>query len=160
VAMPIGLFLGSWLAEYYWKRGRHDANMRVVVISTAVSVPLGVFAPLLPSPWLFAGVSMITWVFLGMAAPVENAALQSVTPNRMRGQMTFLFLFTMNVVGMGLGPLFVALLSQYVFSEAEIRYSIMLTSAVLGVPAIYAFWFGMRPYGEAMKRGGLDSEPA
>ena len=160
VAMPIGLFLGSWLAEYYWKRGRHDANMRVVVISTAVSVPLGVFAPLLPSPWLFAGVSMITWVFLGMAAPVENAALQSVTPNRMRGQMTFLFLFTMNVVGMGLGPLFVALLSQYVFSEAEIRYSIMLTSAALGVPAIYAFWFGMRPYGEAMKRGGLDNEPA
>ncbi len=159
VAMPFGLFLGSWLSEYYWKRGRHDANIRVVVISTALSVPLGIFAPLLPSPWLFAGVSMITAVFLGMAAPVENAALQSVTPNRMRGQMTFLFLFTMNVVGMGLGPLFVALLSQYVFSEAEIRYSIMLTNAVLGLPAIYIFWFGMRPYGEAMKRGGLDTEP-
>ena len=156
IAMPLGLFLGSWLSEYYWKRGQHDANIRVVVISTALSVPLGVFAPLLPSPWVYAGVSMITAVFLGMAAPVENAALQSVTPNHMRGQMTFLFLFIMNVVGMGLGPLFVAALSQYIFGEAEIRYSIMVTAAVLGSPAIYVFWFGMKPYGEAMERGSLE----
>lgn len=159
VAMPIGLFLGSWLSEYYWKRGKHDANIRVVVISTILSVPLGVLSPLLPSPWLYAGISMITAVFLGMAAPVENAALQSVTPNRMRGQITFLFLFIMNVVGMGIGPLFVATLSQYFFGEAEIRYSIMLTAFVLGVPAIFAFWYGLKPYGEAMRRGGVEETP-
>ncbi len=159
IAMPLGLFFGSWLSEYYWKQGRHDANIRVVVISTAISVPLGIFAPLLPSPWLYAGVAMFTSMILGMAAPVENAALQSVTPNRMRGQMTFLFLFIMNVIGMGLGPLFVAALSQYIFGEADIRYSIMLTAAVLGLPAIYVFWFGMKPYGEAMKRGGLEEPP-
>ena len=157
IAMPIGLFLGSWLSEYYWRQGRHDANVRVVVISTAISVPFGVFAPLLPSPWVYAGVSMFTAMILGMAAPVENAALQSVTPNRMRGQMTFLFLFIMNVIGMGLGPLFVAALSQYIFGEEGIRYSIMMTAAVLGTPAIFIFWFGMRPYGDAMKRGGVEA---
>lgn len=156
VAMPLGLFAGSWLSERFWRQGRHDANLRVVVISTLISVPIGVLAPLSSSPWLFAGVTLLNTVFLGMAAPVENAALQSVTPNRMRGQITFLFLFIMNVVGMGLGPLFVAALSQYVFSEAQIRYSIVVTCAVLGAPAIYAFWFGMRPYGEAMARGGLE----
>jgi MFS family permease len=156
VAMPVGLFLGSWLSERYWKKGRFDANIRVVVFSTLISAPVAVLAPLSPSPWLYAGIALVNTVFLGMAAPVENAALQSVTPNRMRGQMTFLFLFIMNVIGMGLGPLFVATLSQYAFGEAAIRYSIMLTAAVLGLPAAFVFWYGMRPYGEAMKRGGVE----
>jgi MFS family permease len=158
VAMPIGLFLGSWMSERYWAKGQHDANIRVVIISTALSVPIAIFAPLLPSPWLFAGVSLISAVLLGMAPPVENAALQSVTPNRMRGQVTFLFLFIMNVIGMGVGPFLIAALSEYIFGEAGIRYSMMVSAAVLGIPAILAFWYGLKPYGEAMKRGGLEGE--
>ncbi len=156
VAMPIGLFLGSWMSERYWAKGQHDANIRVVIISTALSVPIAIFAPLLPSPWMFAGVSLFSAVLLGMAPPVENAALQSVTPNRMRGQVTFLFLFIMNVIGMGVGPFLIAALSEYVFGEADIRYSMMVSAAALGIPAIIAFWYGLKPYGEAMKRGGLE----
>ncbi|MEH3107366.1 MAG: MFS transporter [Sphingomonas fennica] len=150
VAMPIGLFFGSWLSERYARAGRHDANIRVVVVSTAISVPLGILYPMMPSPWWAAAISLVNAIFTGMAAPVENAALQIVTPNRMRGQMTFLFLFIMNVVGMGLGPLVTASLSQYVFGEAGIRWSLVASGALMGIPALFVFWIGMRPYGQAV----------
>ena len=158
ITMPIGLFLGSWLSERYWRRGYADANIRVVVLSTLISVPLSIVAPLMPSPWAAAGANLVNAVFLGMAAPVENAALQTVTPNRMRGQVTFLFLFTMNVVGMGLGPLITASLTQYVFSEAGIRYSLAVVSAVAGPLATAIFWWGLRPYGRAVAAGGLEAQ--
>jgi F0F1-type ATP synthase membrane subunit a len=76
-----------------------------------------------------------------------------VTPNKLRGQMTFLFLFLMNVVGMGFGPMVVGALSQYVFGEPNIRMSLATTGILMGIPAVYLFWRGMRPYGQAIAIG-------
>lgn len=157
VSMPIGLFLGSWLSERLWRKGFSDANMRVVVLSTVISIPLSVAAPLMSSPWVAAGMGMINAIFLGMAAPVENAALQTVTPNRMRGQVTFLFLFIMNVIGMGLGPLMLASFTEYLFSEANIRYSIALSSLLIGPAAALTFWLGLKPYGRVVSTGDWDT---
>jgi MFS family permease len=154
VAMPIGLYLGSWIAERWWKQGRHDANIRVVVYSSFVSVPLAILGPLMPNPWLALGLGFFAFIFNGMAAPPENAALQSVTPNHLRGQVTFLFLFIMNVIGMGLGPLVVASLTQYVYGEEAIRYSLATASSIMGPAALIVFWLGMKPYGRAMAAGG------
>jgi len=155
MAMPLGLFLGSWCSERFWKRGQHDANIRVVVYSTLISVPLSIAYPLMPTPWLAVAVSLVNAVFLGMAAPVENAALQSVTPNQLRGQMTFLFLFVMNVIGMGLGPLLTAGLTDHIFGEAGIRYSLVFVGVLMGPAALLIFWLGLRPYGRAVAAGGL-----
>ena len=155
ISMPIGLFLGSWFGEHYWKKGYHDANMRVVVYSTMITIPFAL-APLLPNPWMVVGLGLIAGIFNGMAAPVENAALQIVTPNKFRGQVTFLFLFTMNVIGFGLGPIILAAMTQYIFGEAGIRYSLVLTGVIFGPVATYIFWLGMKPYGKAVAAGGLE----
>ncbi|MCW3837550.1 MFS transporter [Sphingomonas canadensis] len=156
VSMPLGLILGNWLAERFQKQGLADANMRVVVISTLFSVPFGILFPLMPSPWLAVAFSLVAAMTSIMAAAPENAAIQSVTPNRLRGQMTFLFLFIMNVIGMGLGPIVVGALSQYVFGEANIRFALAAMGLLAGLPAIYIFWKGMAPYGRAYAAGGVD----
>ena len=82
-----------------------------------------------------AGASLIASLTSIMAASPENAAIQTVTPNRLRGQITFLFLFIMNVVGMGAGPIIVGAISQYVVGEANIRYSLVITGALVGSSA-------------------------
>jgi|GEM_PF-2291459 len=94
-----------------------------------------------------------------MAAAPENAAIQTVTPNRLRGQMTFLFLFIMNVIGMGLGPMLVGALNQYAFGEDQIRHSLAAVGALMGVPAIYVFWRGLHPYGRAIALGKPLDQP-
>jgi MFS family permease len=153
IAMPVGLALGGWLAEHYWKNGVHDGNVRVVVLSTLISVPFGIAGPLMPNPWLAVGCLLLAQLTSIMAAAPENAAIQTVTPNRLRGQMTFLFLFIMNVIGMGLGPMIVGALNQYVFGEEQIRHSLAAVGALMGIPAIYVFWRGLRPYGQAIATG-------
>jgi MFS family permease len=153
IAMPLGLAFGGWLAERYWKKGTHDGNIRVVVLSTLVSVPFGIAGPLMPNPWLAVGCLLLAQLTAMMAAAPENAAIQTVTPNRLRGQMTFLFLFMMNVVGMGLGPFIVGALNQYVFGEQEIRASLSMLALLMGAPAILIFWRGLRPYGLAIATG-------
>jgi MFS family permease len=152
VAMPLGLALGGWLAERYWNKGVADGNVRVVVLSTAVSVPFGIAGFLMPNPWMAVGCLMIAAMTSIMAAAPENAAIQTVTPNRLRGQMTFLFLFIMNVIGMGVGPLIVGAMSQYAFGEDNIRYALAATAALMGIPAVYVFWRGLHPYGRAIER--------
>lgn len=153
ISMPLGLALGNWLAEHYWKKGVHDGNVRVVVLATLLSVPFGIAGPLMPNPWLAVACLLLATMTSIMAAAPENAAIQTVTPNKLRGQMTFLFLFIMNVVGMGAGPMLIGALSQYVFGEAHIRQSLATAAVILGVPAAYIFWRGMRPYGEAVATG-------
>jgi MFS family permease len=159
-AMPIGLALGGWLAERYWRRGVHDGNIRVVVIATLVSVPCGIAGPLMPSPWLAVGCLLLATLTGMMAVSPENAAIQTVTPNRLRGQISFLFLFMMNVLGMGLGPLFVGALSQYVFGEPHIRMALSAAAMVLGIPAAFIFWRAMRPYGQVVASGAALEEAA
>jgi MFS family permease len=153
IAMPLGIFLGNLLAEHYWKTGRHDGNIRVVVISTAVAAPLGIAFPLMPSPWLAIACFLTAQTFGMMAAAPENAAIQTVTPNHLRGQMTFLFLFVMNVVGFGFGPWIVSTFTDAFFGEPNIRYSLAVMGTLMGLPAIFIFWRGMSAYGRAIARG-------
>jgi MFS family permease len=153
IAMPLGLFIGNMMAEYFHKHGRHDANLRVVVITTAISVPFGIAFPLMPDPMLAVICMLVSQSTAIAAAAPENAAMQNVTPNHLRGQMTFLFLFLMNVVGMGLGPYLVAALTQYGFGEAGLRYSLTLVALIGGLPALISFMVGRKPYAAVIATG-------
>jgi len=153
IAWPIGIAIGGWLAERYWKQGVHDGNVRVVVLSTLVSVPAGIAGPLMPTAWLAVACLLFASMTSMIPAAAENAAIQTVTPNRLRGQMTFLFLFIMNVVGTGLGPMIIGALNQYVFGEEHIRVSLAAAGVFMGIPAVYVFWRGLRPYGLAIATG-------
>ena len=80
-----------------------------------------------------------------------NAALQIVTPNQMRGQVTALFLFVYNVIGIGLGPTFVAMFTDFVFhSEKLLGRAITVASLIMGSLTALIMWAGVKPYGRAI----------
>jgi MFS family permease len=76
----------------------------------------------------------------------QNAALQIITPNEMRGQVTALYLLVFNLVGFGFGPWVVGLLTDLFFGEANLRYSMALTAALMGPLAAFIIWRGIKPY--------------
>jgi MFS family permease len=82
-----------------------------------------------------------------------NAALQIITPNQMRGQVSALYMFIFNIVGYGLGPTTVALFTDYVFhAESALRYSITAVSAIVAPTAALVVWYGLKPYGRSVLR--------
>ena len=113
----------------------------------------------MPTPWLALLMSGIGSALMLVAAPSLNAAMQVITPNRMRGQMTALYLFTMSAIGGGFGPTLTAFLTQHVWgSDALLRYAIATSAAILFPAAAITYWSGVRPYRErilALRAEGL-----
>jgi MFS family permease len=153
VVAPLGLLCGGALAERLAKRGYADANLRVVLMASLGLIPTSILFPLMPSAGLALAVMALN-TFIGSLGPgPQNAALQVVTPNRMRGQVTALFLAVFNLIGFGLGPTFVALLTDQLFgADRFLPYSLSLTAAILGPVAAFVIWRGMKPYGESVLR--------
>jgi len=150
VAAPIGLWLATWLTEHYAKT-RNDANLRVVAIAYTVGPIFSISAPLMPNPWIAVALYSVAFLIgIGGAVP-QNAALQSVTPNEMRGQVTALYLFVFSVIGMGLGPSFIALFTDFVIGDEKLlRYALTVSAAIMMPIAAWIMWSGVRPYGEAI----------
>ncbi len=147
IAMPVGLLLGVRLVERFDRQRRADAPLRVVIVSRLIGVPAQVALPLMPDPWLAVLCAAIAAATVGFGGASQNAALQIVTPNQMRGQVTALYLFIFNVIGMGLGPTVAALLTDQVFrAESELRYALLAMQAVVGPVSLVIIWLGVRPY--------------
>ena len=148
--MPFGALTGSLFAERLAKR-YDDANMRTVFIGQLLALPGLVLFPLMPTAPL--AVALSTWgtFFVFCTTAPMNAALQIVTPNQMRGQVTALFLFVYNVIGIGLGPTFVALFTDFVFhSENLLGRAITVASLIMGSLTALIMWVGVKPYGRAI----------
>jgi len=149
--MPIGALTGSLMAEYLARKGHDDANMRTVFIGQCLAMPGMILFPLMPTAPLAIALSTAYTFFLFWTQAPMNAALQIVTPNQMRGQVTAIFLFIFNVIGTGLGPTIVALFTDYLFhSDRMIGRSIAIATLALGVLTAIIMWLGIRPYGRAM----------
>lgn len=145
----LGLAVGTKLAEWFLKRGYLDANLRLLMIAMIVALPIAVIYPLMPTPTLaftFLGINM----FIRFLSPgAQNAALQVVTPNEMRGQITAIFIFIFNLVGYGLGPIYIAVMTDYLFgAESDLKYALATASAVAGPIAILILWRAVKPYAE------------
>jgi Major Facilitator Superfamily len=161
VCAPIGLMCGSYLAERLTRSGRDDAFVRVVVIAGFFAVPLSTIFPLMPTPVLALTIYAMNTVILFMVPGPQNAALQAITPNQMRGQVTALWLFLFNFVGYGFGPTMIALVTDYVFhDEGRLPEAMALSSGVLGTIAMIIIMSGMKSYGEMVRKIRLQEAAA
>ena len=59
------------------------------------------------------------------------AALHEVTPNQFRGQVIAIYLFFINIIGLGTGPMIVGLITDYGFrDESAVGYSLLVMALV------------------------------
>jgi hypothetical protein len=72
-----------------------------------------------------SGFFSLTW------AGVNIATLQTVTPVRMRGQVSATYLFFTNMIGLGVGPTTIAASTDYIFHrDTAVGWSIALVGTV------------------------------
>ena len=75
------------------------------------------------------------------------AALQLILPNQVRGQISALFIFILNLGGLTLGPLAPALLNDYFFHSGQaIGTSLAISLAVGAVLMAISFYAVYGPY--------------
>lgn len=153
VCGTLGTLGGGWLSGVLMRRGRADANMRIVLATTILKgIPL-IIGPLMPTAQL-ALLCMGIGTLIGQGAQgVMIAAIQDVTPNRLRGQVMALTLLCVNLVGLGVGASFIAAITDFGFGdENAIRYSIALSGVLLLPVIIVIVLSGLPSYRAALAR--------
>ena len=151
IITPISLFVGAWLSERLARRN-DDANMRLVVWSHAIGLPIAILSPLMPTFPLALTLSLVSTFLVTGSAPSQLAAMQVVTPNELRGQVNALYMMTVSVLGLGLGPTIIALVTDNVFSsEADLRYAMMWAAVVAEPIALWLLIMTLKPYGQAYR---------
>lgn len=146
-----GLCSGGAFADRLKARGYSDGNLRVGIISGLALVPLGIAAPLMPSASLALIVYTAFVFFSSLPFGAAAAALQEITPNQMRGQISALYLFFINLAGIGLGPTIVAAITQYGFGDdAALRYSLAIVAGVSAALAALVLTLCLKPYRDSV----------
>ncbi|MBT4492510.1 MAG: MFS transporter [Gammaproteobacteria bacterium] len=155
IAGSFGVMFGAWLASQFDKRGHTDSYVRAIFLTTLIAIPLMVAAPLTGSAeWnlilLWPGMAM-AGSFLGVLA----VSIVVITPNEMRGQVTAVYLFVTNILGMAIGTTVLAALTDFFFKDDNLlHYSVATVCALFYPLAAVFFWFSMPAYRDAMEEVG------
>ena len=150
----LGLYFGGWLGDFLARRGRLDSKLRVGIAAALLWLPFGIILPLAPNGRL----AFALWLPVSFAAAMPwgaaAAALQELVPNSMRGQASAVYLFVINLVGLGLGPQLLPLVSDFVFrDETQIHLSLLCVTLIAELGAIGLLLSGGSAFRRAMKHG-------
>lgn len=141
-----GLLTGGWLSDRMLKAGRKDAPLRTMLLSCLFGGPFLVAAMFMPSAWtafIVLGIGMYLATWHGVA----GAALQLITPNEVRAQITAVYFFVANLIGLGLGPTAIAAVTDFGFGyDGALRWSIAIVAGCGMALAGLILWLGLKPY--------------
>ncbi|HZZ34898.1 MAG TPA: MFS transporter [Caulobacteraceae bacterium] len=147
-AGTIGSWTGGWIADKYGARDLR-AYMVAPAIASLITIPIYITAVSVDSA-AFALLILPINYFLGTLwyGPVYGTG-QSVVPPHMRATAAAILLFIINLIGLGLGPLAVGLLSDWFnkgmgLGPAEgVRWALIVAS-MFGLVAFACFWLARR----------------
>jgi MFS family permease len=141
-------YLTSWLRD----RGYEDAEMRVSVWAGFFMIPFVILAPLVGNLYLTIALLCGAIFFLSVPQGMAPAILQIVAPNRMRAQLTALFMLVGVLAAYTLGPSLVAVLTDYYFrDDASLKYSLALVCGVITPLGVLSLSLGLKHYRAALQ---------
>jgi len=156
----VGTILSGVLADRLALRDNRW-QLWIPAVGLMVALPLQALFLLWPASAVFtiAGkTAPVALVFMGLSsvfacfwiAP-SYAAVQNLVPSHWRTQASALLLLVFNLLGLGLGPLLVGMLSDELasFGAASVRWA-LLSSLSMGYVAITCYWFGAAKYRSAV----------
>jgi MFS family permease len=134
-----GMYVGGRLSDHWQKRGVPEGPLKVAVISAIGTLLLMPVATLVSNPaWTLALLAPALF-FDALAMGTSTAALQHIFPNQVRGQVSALYLFLLNLGGGSLGPLLPGVFNDYLFHNPNmVGYSLAITVAIGAVGMLVA----------------------
>ena len=140
-----GIILAGILCDRLTRRGRKDAPIIVALISgcgIAVFGCLPSVMPTVPLIWVALFVAGLTFNAYNGVGPM---AINQVTPNQYRAQVSAVYLFVVNILGLGVGPPLVGFLTDHLFHDPlKIRFSLIIVVFCAALTAIALLWI-VRP---------------
>jgi hypothetical protein len=134
--------------DSHTRRRVPEAPFRVLFLGTACLAPVAISGPFLAGGWartfLFVAPAMGLFFAVVACAPTS---LQVITPASLRSSISSVYLFIVNLVAFGVGPLAVGWMSDRLGGNLELALAV-LGAACLPAGAV-AFGAGLAPFRRA-----------
>jgi MFS family permease len=146
VFSTLGVISGGRYADYLTKKGVIQAKMlsgfRGMIAASCCTLGL-LITDINIGIYFIAGYCFFSSFPFGSA----TAAIQEIAPNKMRAIFSAFFLFVVNIIGLGFGPLTVGFLNDKVFNDPnKIHYSIFITQLLGCVISFILLYIGLKPF--------------
>ena len=140
----LGTFLGGYLADK-WASINEGWRAWIVCAATIIYLPMGYFCftaqdPTIAMLW-YIGPAALGGVYIG----TNFAIIQSQIPMQMRSVAAAINLFILNIIGLGLGPLSVGIISDYMNPSTgidSVRYGLLFTLIIMLWGGLHQFRAG------------------
>jgi len=134
----LGALTGGRLAEWLQDRGVSDVHFAMPMVTASLNAVFLISAVFAPSATLaLALIGAMT--FIGtLPLSLIQAALQSVAPNQLRGQLVAMFGLVANLLGVASGPTLVALITDYVYRDEQAVGLSLVTLSLCVTPVVVA----------------------
>ena len=140
-----GVIAGGWMGDFLTSKGIRNGRMMVCAFTGLAAFPFTVVYPLLDDPWIALLLLCPSTFFATFTTGAGPSALQELMPNQMRGFASAVLIFVVTIIGLGLGPTSIALVTDYVYGdEMMLRYSLAVVPAIVLTLAITAGLLGLR----------------
>lgn len=149
----LGIICGGLFSDFLSKRGYPQGPMLAGLTGAVLLLPFSVSATIAPSAQVSLALFCPLLFFASFPFSPAAAALQLVTPNQMRAQVSAVYLFVVNLTGIGMGATVTALITDYVFrDDGMLRYSMSLVGGLGGVFACFILFAGLKNYHRSIIR--------
>jgi MFS family permease len=147
-----GMLCAGMLCDALARRGVRDAPVRVALFTGLGMAIFTTLPPVLPDlDWVWVAV-FVSGLVLNGHAGVGPMAVNQITPNQFRAQISALYLLVVNLIGLGLGPSLVPLLNQALFRDpASIRYSLSIVVLTASLSAVGLLHSVRRAYADKVR---------
>jgi MFS family permease len=119
----------------------------VGIIAALGNIVCGAIYTLAPEPGLAVAALVPYNFFASFAFGAAVAAVQEITPNRMRAQVGAFVMSVITLVGLGVGPTLIGVLTSAVYGrDSAVRYALLWVTLVGLAGAATLLAAGLAPY--------------
>lgn len=149
----LGMLTGGRLSDHLAAQGRLDATLLVARASMLITIPLAVAGYLSPNSTIAIAFVALHSFFLLLVPGIAPTAIQQMMPPNLRGQGAAIYLFIVNLLGLGIGPVATGWLTQHVFANDKlVHYSLTTVALASGLIAAAAVTAGIQPFLNARRQ--------
>lgn len=153
VCGPIGALLGGVLADRYDRRRSFGGPFMIAAILAALAIIPASVSTLVDSPWLAFSMLAILVVLFSGPVGLGVSALQQLTPNELRGQLSAVYLLVVNLLGIGFGPTLVALVTDYGFGDDNaLGTSLAIVGGTATLLSALLLFAGQKAFKQSLQR--------
>jgi MFS family permease len=155
----LGALSGGWLSDWLTGTRGRDAKLLVLAATAAICIPIRLMYPLMPNRELALGFALVAVILVAVPYGVAAAALQIMVPSRMRGQLTAVYFFVQSLIGLGVGPTMIGILTDHLFRNPQmLRYSLVIVGGTAQIMAAGLFLSALRVYQNTIINASIEDE--